>query len=152
VIGWDLIPDRMRYVVMAGALSGTYTIHWNLGSKSVISISSLSLNIQEESLGSTKQLHHHHRDTVEWVLSLHNKEQMPATLPAIGKKLNWTLHQALNPKWSPTAARLVWLFDAFLSTAILWKINCIISVYIIDSRHGDRLESLHGTSRADPRR
>jgi alpha-1,3-mannosyltransferase len=53
---------------------------------------------------------------------------MPATLPALGKSFNWILHQGHNPKWSPIAARLVWLIDAFLSTAILWRINCILSL------------------------
>ena len=125
----------------------------NLGTKSVNFFDVFIPEYPNESLGSsTQQLHHHHRDTIEWILSLDNKEQMPATLPAIGKKVNWTLHQALNPKWSPIAARLVWLFDALLSTAILWKIKCIFHSYNIDSRYRDRLESLHGTSRADPRR
>jgi hypothetical protein len=46
-------------------------------------------------------------------------------LPSLGKQVNWILHQGTNPQWSGLAGRLVWLFDALLSTAILAKISCI---------------------------
>jgi len=50
---------------------------------------------------------------------------MPSIIPSLGKKANWIVHELQNPKWSGLVARLIWIFDAVLSTAILLRINCI---------------------------
>ena len=52
--------------------------------------------------------------------------KMPSTMPSVGKMVNWAIHETQNPKWSGLASRLIWVFDALLSTAILWKINCTL--------------------------
>jgi alpha-1,3-mannosyltransferase len=49
---------------------------------------------------------------------------MARAVPSTNTGFHKINREMQNPKWSPLVARLVWVFDALLSAAILFKIKC----------------------------
>src|SRR5579862_4586625 len=63
--------------------------------------------------------------TIRFEWNRFRKRTTMSSNTSLGKKMSWIGHEIQNPNWSWLVARLVWFFDAFLSTAIVLKINCM---------------------------
>jgi hypothetical protein len=50
---------------------------------------------------------------------------MSRFVSSLSNAVQSAVQMAQDPKWTLLAGRVLWMFDALLSTAILLKINCL---------------------------
>lgn len=68
---------------------------------------------------------------------------MPNAVQSVKYKLQLLLQETLNPKWNAWVAKGICLFDTLLSTAILFKVNCILISGFELNKQIQRLTGLH---------